>query len=67
MPEGKPAGIACIHLEETMACRIFDDPRRPEVCTAFTPEPSVCGDGQEQALELIQSLEVASLPAGGVS
>ena len=62
MPAGKPAGVPCVHLDEAMACRLFGDPRRPGLCLAFTAEPAVCGDSRDQALALIEQLEVVSLP-----
>ncbi len=62
MPAGKPAGVRCVHLDEAYACRLFGDPRRPAVCALFTPEPGVCGDNREEALVLIQLLEVQSSP-----
>ena len=60
MPRGKPAGVSCVHLDESMACRMFHDPRRPAVCTAFAPELAVCGDDREQALAIITELELAT-------
>ena len=64
MPEGKPAGVPCVHLDEHMACRIFDDPRRPALCDEFKAEPAVCGDSREQALVIIEELELMSSPQG---
>ncbi len=65
MPEGKPAGMACIHLDAARRCALFGDPRRPALCANFQPEPAVCGDNAEQALQLIAALEVASAPPQG--
>jgi len=62
MPEGKPAGVSCVHLDELMACRLFGDARRPALCAGFRPEPEACGDSREQALELLQVLEIQSSP-----
>ncbi len=62
MPGGKPAGVPCIHLDTQRRCTLFDDPRRPALCAAFQPEPAVCGDSPEQALQLIAALELASAP-----
>ncbi|WP_116366249.1 YkgJ family cysteine cluster protein [Parahaliea mediterranea] len=60
MPHGKPAGVRCVHLDDAMNCRLFNDPRRPALCAAFRAEPDICGDSREQALRLIGELEVAS-------
>ncbi len=65
MPRGKRAGEACIHLDEKMRCLLFDDPRRPPLCSAFRPEPDICGENRAQALERIAALEWSSAP--GVS
>ncbi|GAB3286259.1 YkgJ family cysteine cluster protein [Parahaliea aestuarii] len=62
MPQGKPAGVRCIHLDEAMACRLFNDPRRPAVCAAFRAEPEVCGESREQALQILDALEILSRP-----
>ena len=29
MPEGKPAGVRCVHLDEQNRCAIFGRPERP--------------------------------------
>jgi len=57
MPEGKTAGMACIHLSETYSCLIYDHPERPEVCHKFKADPEVCGTSREEALILLGSLE----------
>ncbi len=62
MPGGKPAGVRCVHLADDYACRLFGDPRRPALCGQFAAEPSVCGDSREEALALIQALEIQSMP-----
>jgi Fe-S-cluster containining protein len=62
MPAGKPAGVRCLHLDGQQRCALFDDPRRPALCAAFAPEPAICGDSREQAMQLIGALEVASRP-----
>lgn len=62
MPDGKPAGVRCVHLDLLQACRLFGDPRRPALCAAFLPEASLCGNNREQALSKLQYLEVLSSP-----
>lgn len=64
MPGGKPAGVACVHLDEAMRCKLFGDPRRPSLCAAFRAEPAVCGDSREEALVNISELERHSAPGG---
>ena len=62
MPEGKPAGVPCVHLDPQLRCRLFGDARRPGLCDAFTPDPAVCGETREEALAALERLEVLSLP-----
>ncbi|AMD00659.1 YkgJ family cysteine cluster protein [Halomonas chromatireducens] len=60
MPDGKPAGVRCVQLDENNLCRLFGDPRRPAVCERFGYDHSLCGDDREQALERITALEQAT-------
>ncbi len=62
MPQGKPAGVRCVHLDDAMNCGLFDDPRRPAVCADFQAESAICGDSREQALHLLDALETLSRP-----
>jgi len=62
MPLGKPAGEVCVHLTVSKQCALFGDPRRPTLCRDFAPEPAVCGDDREQAISLLQQLEIISAP-----
>ena len=67
MPEGKPAGQRCVHLDALMRCKLFGDPRRPALCESFTAERTSCGDNREQALLLLQQLEMNTEPDLNVS
>lgn len=71
MPNGKPAGVPCVHLSPAMRCVLFGDARRPALCDNFKAEREFCGDNREQALVLLAQLEVQSLPdavvCGGVA
>ncbi|ERS83426.1 hypothetical protein Q671_11085 [Halomonas sp. PBN3] len=58
MPDGKPAGERCVQLDEDNLCRLFGDPRRPEVCRRFAFDPDLCGSHRDQALERIAALEL---------
>jgi uncharacterized protein len=62
MPGGKPAGVACVHLDRDMRCRLFDDTRRPALCAAFAPEAQYCGDSREQATQRLAQLELETAP-----
>jgi hypothetical protein len=56
MPEGKPVGVKCIHLDGNSRCSLFGDPSRPQVCNDFLPEPEFCGSNREEALKILYSL-----------
>ena len=62
MPEGKPAGVPCVHLDEAYRCQLFGDPRRPTLCEDFAAEPSICGSHRDDALATISVLEMQSDP-----
>jgi hypothetical protein len=57
MPDGKPAGVRCIHLNNQMQCEIFHSPMRPRVCSGFKAETIVCGESQKDAIETLSLLE----------
>ena len=57
MPEGKPAGVRCVQLDEGNLCRLFGRPERPAVCSRFSADPLVCGETGEQAIRLLGELE----------
>lgn len=59
MPDGKPAGTACIHLTEDLRCSLFNSPLRPKVCKDFKPEVEVCGTTSKEAFDILQNLEDA--------
>jgi len=62
MPQGKPAGVRCVQLDERNACRIFGRPDRPAVCRQLRPEPDMCGSGSADALRRLGALERATRP-----
>lgn len=62
MPHGKPAGIPCVQLDDDYRCRLFGKPERPAFCTTLRPQPAMCGDSREQAMETLRLLELATLP-----
>ena len=53
----KPPGVRCAHLNEDNLCALWGKPERPEVCSAYRPEPLFCGDSHGQALEIMMALE----------
>lgn len=57
MPDGKPASVRCIQLDEFQRCRLFGDPTRPAVCGSLKPSSEMCGDNREHAMIFLQRLE----------
>jgi len=55
MPEGKPAGVPCIHLRADYSCAIYD--KRPQVCRDFKAEETFCGKDRLEALGILGRLE----------
>ena len=66
MPDGKPAGVRCIHLTAEMQCALFGDPSRPAVCSSLRPMLEMCGATADAALEYLERLEAATRPAQSV-
>jgi uncharacterized protein len=57
MPEGKPAGIRCIHLTDDYKCVLFNTAERPWICGAFQADVLICGNSREEAITIIAQLE----------
>lgn len=57
MPNGKPAGVRCIHLTEDYQCAIFNSPDRPRVCAGFKAEELVCGRNRGEAISILADLQ----------
>lgn len=60
MPQGKPAGKVCVHLNGDLLCELFAKPERPKVCSNFTFDAQVCGTCREEALNNLTWLEVTT-------
>ncbi len=58
MPDGKPAGVRCIHLLDNYRCSIYDMTSKPKVCTDFKPEQEFCGKNREEAMKILYSLSI---------
>ncbi len=57
MPEGKPAGVRCIHLMDDYKCGLWGDPSRPKVCSDYKAEVLFCGNSREEAVVILKLLE----------
>lgn len=62
MPDGKPAGVACVQLDEQLRCRLFGDPSRPAFCASLKPCASMCGASRDEAMTILSALETATRP-----
>ena len=60
MPQGKPAGVACVQLLPDMRCAIFGRPERPAFCASLRPTEEMCGADRGAALAFLAALEVAT-------
>lgn len=57
MPNGKPAGVRCINLNDENLCKIFGLVSRPKLCDQFKAELETCGENAAQAFINITLLE----------
>lgn len=62
MPQGKPAGIACVQLDEQLRCKLFGQASRPACCSGLKPSLEMCGSRREQALDYLTQLEAMTRP-----
>jgi Fe-S-cluster containining protein len=61
-PQGKAAGVPCVHLGAAFQCLIFGQPQRPQVCKGLQPSLEMCGQNREQALLWLERLERRTAP-----
>ena len=57
MPNGKPAGVRCVQLDDFNRCMIFGKRERPAVCESLQPSSEMCGDTREHALFYLARLD----------
>lgn len=62
MPQGKPAGVACVQLDADLRCKIFGLPSRPVVCASLRPTLEMCGQSTAQAFVYLNTLEMLTQP-----
>jgi len=63
MPNGKPAGVRCVQLDEANRCRIFGQPERPGFCASLQASAEMCGDAREHAMVWLARLEQFTTPS----
>ncbi|MEA3121706.1 MAG: uncharacterized protein QOH33_1261 [Paraburkholderia sp.] len=64
MPNGKPAGVRCVQLDDDYRCGIFGRPERPACCSGLQLQPQMCGASRGEALAWLARLEVLTQPDG---
>lgn len=57
MPNGKPAGVRCIHLNQKLECDIHGIDAYPFVCREFKATSEYCGNTPEFAHKKLKELE----------
>jgi hypothetical protein len=62
MPHGKPAGVRCVQLDASNACRIFGRPERPAVCSQLQPSAEMCGPDARHAIAWLARMESLTAP-----
>lgn len=62
MPQGKPAGVRCVQLDNDERCRLFGQPTRPAVCGSLAPSLDMCGPDRPHAIAWLTRLERATAP-----
>jgi hypothetical protein len=63
MPQGKPAGVACVQLLPDMRCAIFGRPERPAFCVSLRPTEEMCLSNRDDALAYLIRLESSTRPS----
>ncbi len=63
MPNGKPAGVPCVHLTADRRCGLFGSPERPAVCGGLQASEDMCGATNEEAFAILSALERATAPS----
>ena len=57
MPNGKPAGVRCIQLDDDNGCKIFGQPARPLVCASLQASREMCGESRAHAMFFLATLD----------
>src|SRR6266542_3273327 len=66
MPDGTPAGVRCVQLDDDFRCRLFGKPERPAVCGSLRPSEEMCGANRAEAMQRLEELETATAPTSGM-
>jgi Fe-S-cluster containining protein len=56
MPEGKPAGVRCVQLDQANRCRLFGRPERPAFCVGLQASTEMCGSDPSPAATRVHAM-----------
>ncbi len=62
MPQGKPAGVRCVQLNDENLCKIFGRPERPAFCGSLKASAEMCGNSDTEAMYRLNFLETETAP-----
>ncbi|WP_296062719.1 YkgJ family cysteine cluster protein [uncultured Amphritea sp.] len=62
MPNGKPAGVPCVNLDESFNCTLWNSAGYPSLCRAFQADEEHCGENRHQALITLARMESETAP-----
>ena len=62
MPQGKPAGVLCVQLDDELRCKVFNKSERPAFCGGLQPSAEMCGNSRADALVWLTQMEAATKP-----
>ncbi|WP_087507446.1 YkgJ family cysteine cluster protein [Neiella marina] len=62
MPNGKPAGVRCVQLDDFNRCKLFGQSNRPQFCHDFKAQQDTCGNSNQYAFDHLIELEQATQP-----
>lgn len=62
MPNGKPAGVRCVNLDDANNCTIHNTKLYPAICRSFPTDKEMCGTTNEYAYKYIEEMENTTKP-----
>ena len=62
MPNGKPAGVRCVNLDDSNNCTIHNSAQYPSICRSFPADIAMCGITNEHANKYIEEMEKFTQP-----
>ena len=59
MPDGKPAGVRCVQLDDDYRCRSSASRSAPRSAGALRPSPAMCGANRDEAMAIARATRSA--------